>query len=495
MSNQFSEEFSPSFSPQQDDSMSVVACSIEDDFSESGVKFDQLLLEAPSHSYSEVLRDGLLRDLMCYLQAAAVVPEDYAMGAALFTLAGLVENRCRMIHDGNTAAHNALSLYLLLVGPARVARKSSLMEGHTLALIRTITGRSAVADATIEGIHEELFAGEKDSLTAYFDEFRTLIGSRPQYQQNMDAQITRMYNGNDWTRCLKSNKSGKTGSTLKTVDDYMVNVCGCTTLAWLCRYVQRDSFLSGFMARFLPVIANHGDPAIDLDINDEGQKAVFRQNIPTVDYFGLVEEARGFYDRLIGVGKRIFTINSPEANSFLAEYNRRMAPMIDDELSQAIFDGLRENIRRAAGLIALSHFSGDPTSLGLDRLGRKVLAISPDSMAESIWFCHKVFMNARTMLRDHLSDSTALTNARIILKDLLRHQSRMEWFKDYTGKKLHGFSKTTITRNVSVSGNNREQGLRELTMRGCLEGPLEVKSPDPQAKRPVQVYLLKQSRL
>lgn len=434
------------------------------------------------------LRDGLLKDLSIQFKNSALVNDPLATSGALFTIASLIGNKFRLTHDDQGFTHQSIAMFFLLVGPARVTRKSTLIQNHVQKFVREVTGAGFVDECTPEAIHEELWSQGMDNVNIYFDEIRALIGEQKQYSAGLMTAITKMFNGGSWTRSLKSNMKKAGGSMRRTVENFTINVCACSTPDWLFQHATAESFCGGFLVRFIPVCVRADDPAVLLDVDSPAEREAFVHGLPMISIGSLLNRLKHFYKRVHGASQRKINL-SIHAQTRLSEYSKSILGQKMDEIETVLFDGIRENVRRVAAVMEIAH-QMDNETYGHSRSAKSdVLEVSDESMREAIGFIRQLYTSSLQTIRHHFSTSKVEADAKVLLREILALKPKQTRY-NHEGQVILAMPKTTITRGTRLSGGNREAALRELVARDILEGPLIIPSSNPKARKPVQIFVI-----
>ena len=164
------------------------------------------------------------------------------------------------------------------------------------------------------------------------------MGTNRAYQQGLEVGITSMHEGGRWARGLKSHRRRREDSILLTVENFQVNIGCCTTVQWFAKHINRDSIFSGFLIRFIPVCAQQGEPAVELDIDCEDEKSDFRRLIPSVPGPELEARLKSFYGRLqSSFPEQSFIHCSPAASRLLSARAKQIAGAGEDEIGGNTF--------------------------------------------------------------------------------------------------------------------------------------------------------------
>ena len=142
------------------------------------------------------------------------------------------------------------NMYLVLIAPSSTFRKTTSLN-VARDLVYTISPKSLLPNEfSQEKLVENLALSNNGAGNLFYSEFKTLLGlMQRDYMQGAQAFLTDIYDGYGYSRETE-------GKGLLTIKEPYLNLFAATTLDWLVKGLKKEHISSGFLARFLFVIAN-----------------------------------------------------------------------------------------------------------------------------------------------------------------------------------------------------------------------------------------------
>jgi hypothetical protein len=182
---------------------------------------------------------GFVSDFVEWASGITDAPMEFLTGAALSCLSVAVGNRCSV----NNRIYG--NLWLLLVGPSSVARKTTSINLARM-LCRHANLPMFPDRITPESFYESLAVNPEGLFT--LSELSGWLGNiNRSYARGLKADLTELYDGNHFERVRKTPK----GELIKyTIEKPYICLLAASTQEWFEAAIKEDDSAGGFLPRF-----------------------------------------------------------------------------------------------------------------------------------------------------------------------------------------------------------------------------------------------------
>jgi hypothetical protein len=182
---------------------------------------------------------GFVSDFVEWASGITDAPMEFLTGAALSCLSVAVGNRCSV----NNRIYG--NLWLLLVGPSSVARKTTSINLARM-LCRHANLPMFPDRITPESFYESLAVNPEGLFT--LSELSGWLGNiNRSYARGLKADLTELYDGNHFERVRKTPK----GELIKyTIEKPYISLLAASTQEWFEAAIKEDDSAGGFLPRF-----------------------------------------------------------------------------------------------------------------------------------------------------------------------------------------------------------------------------------------------------
>jgi hypothetical protein len=182
-------------------------------------------------------------------------PDSFHTFTGLWTLAGAMQRKCWFNYGMAKVFPN---LYIVLVAPPGVARKTSAMrigaqmlKDLDMPMVSSTITREALIQRAANSPQDKLYDGHKlirhHSLNLASDEFAVFLGEN---NFPMIGMLT------DWYDCANPWSYETKGSGTQTINGIWFNMIACSTSQWLGQALPSNAGTGGFTSRIIFVVEN-----------------------------------------------------------------------------------------------------------------------------------------------------------------------------------------------------------------------------------------------
>ncbi len=305
------------------------------------------MTKTDDYFFYPVTQNAFVARYVAWRKASSDAPLEYAETLAVAALSGITGKRLQL-HIRQIPRPVNCNLYVALVGPSTLGRKSNSIDACMELLVRVGMSQSMLLEpGSPEGLVQDLERHDKgsileiDELAAFMKKIKTA-----NHMKSMHGYLLSAYDGK--TIALR-NKAKPTGKDGELKEDSVVAVNPALTLLAaatpdrLTGVSGPDDLEDGWWPRWALCWPQRLPPRQDMDMNDSGQDSLRD---------ALVIELRRMHERL-GDGMNAFL--NEEARVLAAQYARDLEEMIEtDEQYGSLYGRADIRLFKVAALLALA---------------------------------------------------------------------------------------------------------------------------------------------